>query len=86
MKTLITQQELKSGKKKQNTGFRVSDNTKSVIISYINIVNETPKYNNPKDPNIPKTPELIILLEMLLRQKQMNDNKIWFQIPVLGVL
>ena len=46
------------------------------------------KYDNPRDPNIPKTPELVVILEMLLRNKQLNNNdgKIWFQIPVLGVL
>ena len=87
-KKLAIQQELKSGKKKQNTGFRVSDNTKSLVISYINIINENLKYDNPRDPNIPKTPELVVILEMLLRNKQLNNNdgKIWFQIPVLGVL
>ena len=75
-------------KKKQNTGFRVADTTKSQIISYINIVSETTRFSNPRDANIPKTPELIILLEMLLREKQYNndDNKIWFQIPILGIL
>ena len=87
-KKLAIEQEIKSGKKKQNTGFRVADTTKSQIISYINIVSETTRFSNPRDANIPKTPELIILLEMLLREKQYNndDNKIWFQIPILGIL
>ena len=51
-------------------------------------MSETTRFSNPRDANIPKTPELIILLEMLLREKQYNndDNKIWFQIPILGIL